>query len=102
MAEWITAEQLAERLVSGDPPVLIDVRMGSADAIAGSRHVPVIDLEDKSWDWDASRDLVVYCHFGRGASDYAAEVLEEQGYRRVFKLKGGLEAWQAHVAGGGE
>lgn len=95
MAKWITAQELVDRMTSADPPIVIDVRLAQIGQIPGAHHVPVTDLEDKEWHWDADRDLVVFCQYGRGASDYASEVLEEQGYTRVFKLKGGLDAWNA-------
>ncbi len=97
MAGEITAQELRERLSSRNadihPITIIDVRLAQIGKIPGARHVPVTDLEDKEWDWDAESELVVYCQFGKGGSDYAAEVLEEQGYQKVYKLVGGMDSW---------
>lgn len=76
---------------------MIDVRFSPVGKIPGAVHVPVTDLEDKEWHWDNEGPIVVYCQYGRGASDYAAEVLEEQGYSRVRTLSGGLDAFVAYL-----
>ena len=95
MAKDILASELAAWRRQGLPVVVIDVRFDQIGTIPGSVHVPVTDLEDKEWDWEKTTKLVVCCQYGRGASEYAAEVLEEQGYKEVYKLKGGLDAWIA-------
>lgn len=94
MAERIQVSDLRRRMEETPPPVLIDVRLGRVEPIPGAVHVPVTDLEDQEWHWPRDRDLVVYCQYGGGGSDYAAEVLEEQGYERVFILAGGMDAWR--------
>lgn len=97
MAQYIEAEQLVRRLQGSDPPLVVDVRIGQVGEIPGAIHVPVLDLEDHPHQWDRHRDIVVFCQFGKGASEYAAEVLEEQGYARVFKLVGGMDGWNAYL-----
>ena len=100
MAQHINAHDLAEWQASGVPLVLIDVRLTQIGTIPGSVHVPVTDLEDQEWHWDPNARIVVFCQYGRGASEYAAEVLEEQGYSHVFQLAGGIEAWNAAFSPG--
>ncbi len=100
MADEISADELS-RLLKGEggrPVIVIDVRLGQIGAIPGAHHVPVTDLEDREWHWDPQADLVVYCQFGKGGSEYAAEVLEEQGFAHVHKLRGGMDAWTAFEA----
>ncbi len=107
MADEISAQELAQRIKEAGPGrevIVIDVRLGQIGSIPGAHHVPVTDLEDKEWDWNPEAELVVYCQFGKGGSDYAAEVLEEQGYHKVHKLHGGMDAWvswQQHSQDGG-
>lgn len=102
MAEWITAEELTQKLSGHDEAfLLLDVRLSPQGGIPGSRHISVIDLEDGDWPWPVDQHFVVYCQFGKGSSDYAAEVLEEKGYRHVLKLRGGLDAWRALEGKGG-
>lgn len=100
MAEYVTVEDVMKWQTAGENLVLIDVRLAQIGEIPGSVHVPVTDLEDKEWHWDTSAKLVVFCQYGRGASEYAAEVLEEQGHTQVFKLQGGMDAWVAEPTPG--
>ncbi|AEJ38993.1 hypothetical protein TPY_0798 [Sulfobacillus acidophilus TPY] len=99
MAEWVTAKELFEWVKEQKPLTLLDVRMGQVGGfIPGSRHIPVLDLEDEPQGWDPETSVVVYCQFGKGASDYAAEVLEQQGVAGVYKLQGGFDAWLKFLA----
>jgi rhodanese-related sulfurtransferase len=89
----ITVAELKERLREGSPTVLIDVRLAKVGTIPGAVHVPVTDLEDEPREFDRESLLVVFCQHGKGASDYAREVLLEQGYTQVACLAGGMDAW---------
>ncbi len=93
MSEYIDPKALVARLNEPSPPLVVDVRIGQIGQIPGAIHVPVLDLEDKPHEWDRLRDVVVFCQFGKGASEYAAEVLEEQGFEHVWKLRGGMDGW---------
>jgi rhodanese-related sulfurtransferase len=101
MSEYITPEELAARLGTDTAPLVVDVRIGQVGQIPGAVHVPVLDLEDEPQNWDKNRDIVVFCQFGKGASEYAAEVLEEQGYHHVWKLVGGMDGWNQFLSGVG-
>jgi thiosulfate sulfurtransferase len=95
--DTITVPELEARLRSGAPTVVIDIRLADVGGIPGAVHIPVTDLEDDPRPFDPESLLVVYCQHGRGASQYAQEVLREQGYPRVVRLEGGLDAWrEAH------
>ncbi len=102
LADAITVSELQERMAVGLPTVLIDVRFGKVGAIPGAVAVPVTDLEDDPRDWDREALLVVFCQHGHGASEYAQEVLREQGYTQVVRLVGGVDAWMRAAAPGGE
>lgn len=95
----ITVEDLEARQRAGEPTVLIDVRFGKVGEIPGALAVPVTDLEDDPREFDRHALLVVFCQHGKGASEYAQEVLREQGYQRVVRLAGGADAWLRHHAG---
>lgn len=99
MALYIEPRDLVARLQEPNPPLLVDVRIGQVGQIPGAVHVPVLDLEDSPQSWDHHREIVVFCQFGKGASEYAAEVLEEQGFERVYKLEGGMDGWNQYLAG---
>lgn len=95
MASRVFADTLTEWLAGNRSPVLIDVRFAQLGSIPGAVHIPVLELEDEPREFPKDRDLVVFCQHGGGASDYAAEVLEAQGYDRVFVLHGGADAFLA-------
>jgi rhodanese-related sulfurtransferase len=95
----ITVDGLKRRLNRGLPTVLIDVRWPSGDTIPGAIRVPVTDLEDEPRTFDRESLLVVFCQHGGGASQYAQEVLRDQGYPHVVRLEGGMDAWQSATPG---
>jgi glyoxylase-like metal-dependent hydrolase (beta-lactamase superfamily II)/rhodanese-related sulfurtransferase len=63
----LTAAELAVRLASPRPPVVVDVRTAAereARAIAGSRHVPLAQLQRLAPELPKTGDLVVVCGSG--------------------------------------
>jgi hydroxyacylglutathione hydrolase len=95
--ERITAAALAEKLESGDPPLVIDVRSAAewnAGHIEHARNIPLGRLQEQLGELPADRPLVVHC-----ASSYrstiAASILRQAGLRDVAVLVGGSAAWEA-------
>lgn len=97
--ETISVADLVARLQAGQPTVLIDIRLAKTGTIPGAVQMPVTDLEDEPRDWDREALLVVFCQHGHGASEYAQEVLNEQGYPNVVRLEGGVDAWLLYHGG---
>lgn len=95
MAKWVSAQTLRHWITTGRPLTMIDVRLGQVETIDAAVHIPVTDLEDEPRSFPRDHDLVVFCQHGGGGSEYAAEVLEEQGYGRVYILTGGVDAYLA-------
>ncbi len=93
MAEWIAPKTLQDWMAEGRAVTLIDIRLGKVGTLAEAIQIPVTDLEDEPRKFPADHALVVFCQNGGRASDYAAEVLEEQGNRAVYMIKGGLDAY---------
>ena len=89
----ITVTELRARLRAGEPTILIDVRLARVGTIPGALQIPVTDLEDEPRSYDPDALLVVFCQHGHGASEYAQEVLREQGHPNVVRLAGGVDAW---------
>jgi len=46
--------------------------------------------------YEKTRKIVLHCHHG-GRSRAAAEQLVQQGFRNVFNVEGGIDAWSQHV-----
>ena len=98
----VTARETQDRMVRGDPIVLIDIReqnewnlghAASAQYIA--RGVLESQVESR-----VARDaqVVLYCASGN-RSALAARTLQEMGYANVASMAGGFRDW---VASGGE
>ena len=97
----LTPEQLKQRLDTGEPLTLLDVREEYEWDIAnlgayGARLVPLGDLPDTMEQLDREADIVVYCRSG-SRSKGAARHLRAHGFARVWNLKGGVNAWAREV-----
>jgi rhodanese-related sulfurtransferase len=90
----IEPEQLAAWL-AGDPDVqLIDVREPyerEAGHIAGSRHIPLVELSSRAEEIERDRPAVFYCRVG-ARSDMAAQAFRAAGYQ-ALSMSGGLVRW---------
>lgn len=90
----LSAAELKAMLDLGTAVHLIDVRTTherELAAIAGSR---LLDQEyhDALLQLDRETPLVFQCHHGI-RSQHAAEYFRQAGFRRLFNLSGGIDAW---------
>jgi adenylyltransferase/sulfurtransferase len=95
----ITARDLAERVARGDDLVVVDVREPQEYAFARlpfTRLIPLGDLPGRLSELDSARDLVVHCRTGIRSAK-AVEMLQRAGFRKVWNLKGGIDAWSREV-----
>jgi adenylyltransferase/sulfurtransferase len=97
----MTAEQLKQRLDTGEPLTLIDVREPFEWEIAnladhGARLIPLADVPDRMSELDPSDEIVLYCRSG-GRSAGAARFLIANGFERVWNLSGGINGWAQQV-----
>ena len=97
----ITPTELKTRLDAGDVPLLVDVREYHEADIAdlpdhGQVRIPTGEFPERYKELDRGRELVIYCRSGR-RSDWAARILLQNGYERVFNLKGGVLGWRNEV-----
>ena len=96
--EQISAVALKAWIDKGDPMTLIDVRT------PGERDMAKIDgarllgqpLHDHLMTLDRETPLVFQCHHGM-RSQAAAQYFAKAGFRRVYNLIGGIEAWSQDV-----
>lgn len=97
-AEHISRSELAERIASGDPPPILDVRSAGEYAeshVPGAVHVPFYSVLSRS-DEVPARDgepLVVYCEHGPRAG-LARAGLWMAGAGEVRFLEGHMTAWK--------
>ncbi len=59
-------------------------------------HIPLGQLEDRIDELDAGLPVVVMCHHG-ARSMQGAYVLQQQGFHRVWSMRGGIELWATTV-----
>lgn len=94
----MTPAELKQRLDAGEALHLFDVRTPAERAqssIPGARLVDAdVAAEIERLDKDAM--LVFHCHHG-GRSQAAAEHFRERGFRNVWNLAGGIDAWSRDV-----
>jgi adenylyltransferase/sulfurtransferase len=86
----------ARRMVSEDPAVqFVDVREPherQARHIPGTIHIPLGELPRHLHRLDPDRPVIVHCRSGvRSAA--ACQLLEKMGFRQVYNLRGGIDAW---------
>lgn len=86
----------AKRMLREEPGVqFIDVREHherQARHIPGTLHVPLGELPRHLHRLNPERTVIVHCKSGvRSAA--ACELLRRMGFRRVYNLRGGIDAW---------
>ncbi len=95
----ITAGELKARLDAGEPIELFDVRTEREREIAtipgarlldqaAAQSIEVLDKE--------AATLVFHCHSG-ARSMAAAQHFLQQGFKKVYNLRGGIDAWSVEV-----
>lgn len=98
--DWdISAPELAIRLQSSNPPLLLDVREPhelQISALPGALNIPLGMLAARLSELDSAREMVVLCKAGT-RSARALELLVSAGFKRVRNLKGGINAWAREV-----
>jgi len=91
----ITPAELAKRLASEDPPLVLDVRSDeewNEGHIPGALHIPINDIKERRGEVPMDRDVVVHCQVAPRAR-MAEKALIMVGHERVFHLDGGFSAW---------
>jgi len=81
---------------------LLDVRQPGEyeeTRLPGAKLVPLPQLADSYETLDASRPIIVYCQVG-GRSRMATQLLMGLGFRDVFHMMGGIQAWEEQTASG--
>jgi adenylyltransferase/sulfurtransferase len=95
----ITPRELADRIRSGHPPRIIDVREPHEHAYAripNDELVPLAKLGNLVPSLDPGAELVLYCHSG-ARSAWAANQLRALGFTNVLNMTGGITRWSDEV-----
>ena len=97
----LTPDELQVRLLSSDPPRIIDLRSTIAfevtrQVLPGAIRLDPGDLEQRHTDIPRDCDVVLYCTCpNETTSARVAVALKKYGIERVFPLEGGFDAWLA-------
>lgn len=95
----ISPGEVKRRLDFGEPIFFIDTR--TADAwenssikIPGARRIPYSEMEKHLFEIPRNRMIVTYCTLPEEASSVrAAQILQNKGFKQVYPLQGGFNAW---------
>jgi sulfur-carrier protein adenylyltransferase/sulfurtransferase len=100
----MTVENVLDFLATSDPGsyVLLDVRQPAEYEevhLPGARLTPLPELLEAVPDLDRTKPTVVYCASG-GRSRVAVQLLQGQGFEKVFSMTGGIYQWEGSEAVG--
>lgn len=96
--ERVDAKGLKQRLSSGEKIVLLDVREaeelhGELGHLPNIVHIPLGQLPTRVSDLpDKETPVVMICKMG-GRAARGGEFLEQNGFKKVIVLEGGMTAW---------
>ncbi len=94
----ITAPELSERLRQNHLK-LLDVREPhelQISSLPGAINIPLGTLAARLSELDSAQDIVVFCKMG-SRSTRALELLVSAGFKKVWNLQGGINAWAKEV-----
>jgi rhodanese-related sulfurtransferase len=92
LADWLADE-------SRPAPVLLDVREPweiSTASIADCVSIPMREIPARSEELDDETPIVCICHHGARSANVAM-FLESRGFKQMFNLQGGIDAWSRQV-----
>jgi hydroxyacylglutathione hydrolase len=95
--ERIDLGELARRIGSGEPPLVLDVRDAdefAAAHIPGSLHIPYGDLVERLEQPPAEGLIAAVCSGGK-RSGLVASILQREGFENVVHVgDGGVASWK--------
>jgi rhodanese-related sulfurtransferase len=86
----------ATELMDNDDLIILDVREKKerkAGYINGDLHIPLADVKNKLDQLDKNKPILVYCRSG-SRSGHIAGLLTRNEYKKIYNLKGGIQAWK--------
>jgi sulfur-carrier protein adenylyltransferase/sulfurtransferase len=95
----ITPTELSERLKSGDPMFLLDVREPhefEGGHLDRAQLIPLQQVPKRASELPEDAEIVVICRSG-GRSAHAQQFLMRSGFKRVRNLVGGMLRWKRDV-----
>ncbi|HKJ68467.1 MAG TPA: rhodanese-like domain-containing protein [bacterium] len=96
--QQITPAELKIRMTN-DQIILLDVRDYNEwifCRITGAELIPLHKIYNVRIPVEDNKEIVLYCHTGH-RSYFAAQVLQQRGFQKVFNLLGGIDAYAQEV-----
>ena len=90
----IGTHQTKEKADAGEANI-VDIRDPGSYAmghIPGAQHISDANVANFVANTDKGKPLIVYCYHGQ-SSQGAAAYFAQQGFREVYSMAGGFEAW---------
>lgn len=87
-----------EDLLNQETPYIVDIRDSEAFTqghLPNAVNLTADNIDDFLSKADRSRPVICYCYHGI-SSQTAAEALVNEGFKRVFSMDGGFEAWKSY------
>lgn len=95
----VSVQELKRKMDAQEPLTLVDVRESweyDIAHIAGSKLIPLGELEARLAEVPREGIVVMQCHSGV-RSEEGARLLREAGFSNVYNLEGGIEAWSRDI-----
>ncbi len=89
----------AKEMMAGEGRRFLDVRAPEEREAAAVEGFELLDqnlAREMVEQWDRKTELVFMCHYG-GRSAQAAEYFANQGFKTVYNVEGGIDAWSQTV-----
>ena len=90
----------AKKMIDKQKVVLVDVRTDgewNAGHLKNAKHIDISkpDFDKKISELKKDATVIVYCAVG-GRSSRAAGMMSKKGFKKVYNLDGGINAWAAN------
>ncbi len=94
----ISVQDLKAKRDSGEQHFLLDVRNPDEfeQANLGGHLIPLPMLEARVKEVPKDREVIVHCRSGK-RSAIAAQILRDNGHKKVWNLRGGILAWAEEI-----
>ena len=99
MSGKMSVTELETKIKNNQRPYLLDVREPFERDICkltDDLNIPLKDLPNRLSELNKDQEIVVYCRSG-GRSQQACMFLEQNGFKNVINLTGGVLAWSDYV-----
>ncbi|MCF6092499.1 rhodanese-like domain-containing protein [Microaerobacter geothermalis] len=95
----IEARDFSKQYPKGHHYRILDVRRDEEveqGMIPDAVHIPLDELEQRAGELNPDEDILIVCRSGR-RSVFAAYLLNELGFAKLYNLKGGMLEWEGET-----